>query len=154
MIFCKCKCRYLLAIDPGLATGVCLIDLIDPETPVKVWSVEVTDTEFYDKIAGLIAHESTHVVIEKFTITTETGKLTEAPWSLEHIGIVKYWCYKLDKELNIQTPAEAKDFATNEKLKAVDFWHVGGEGHANDSLRHAMVWIVNRNRKWTRKLLV
>jgi hypothetical protein len=55
--------------------------------------------------------------------------------------------------LDLQLPSQ-KPFADNEKLHAVDFWHVGGAGHANDSLRHAMVWIVERNRKWTRKLLV
>lgn len=153
MIFCKCKCRYLLAIDPGLATGVCLIDLIDPENPVKVWAVEATTNEFYDQIAQLVAHPETHVVIEDFKITVETGKLSDAPWSLNLIGVVQYLCYLNGKVLDFQLPSQ-KPFATNEKLRAVDFWYVGGEGHANDALRHAMIWIVDRNRKWTRKLLV
>jgi hypothetical protein len=153
MTYCKCKCRYLLAIDPGLATGVCLIDLIDPDNPVKLWSAEVTVEEFYDKIEELVAQEETHVVIESFTITVETGKLSDAPWSLELIGVTKFNCYHNAKELDQQLPVQ-KGFATNEKLQSVDFWHVGGEGHANDALRHAMIWIVDRNRKWTRKLLV
>lgn len=153
MKYCKCGCRYLLAIDPGLMTGVCLIDLSDPENPVKVWSKEVTVQEFHDNIEKLISHEETHVVIENFLITVETGKLTDAPWSLELIGVVRYLCYLSGKVLDLQTPAQ-KPFADNDKLRAVDFWHVGEAGHANDALRHAMVWIVDRNRKWTRKLLV
>lgn len=153
MIYCNCKCRYLLAIDPGLATGVCLIDLSDPANPVKVWSVEASTSEFYDQIERLVAHESTHVVIEDFKITVETGKLSDAPWSLNLIGIVQYLCYLNGKVLDFQLPSQ-KPFADNDKLRAVDFWHVGGEGHANDALRHAMVWIVERNRKWTKKLLV
>lgn len=153
MIYCKCKCRYLLAIDPGLATGACLIDLIDPEDPKALWSVEASTSEFYDQIAQLVAHPETHVVIEDFKITVETGKLTEAPWSLNLIGIVQYLCYLNGKVLDFQLPSQ-KPFADNDKLRAVDFWHVGGEGHANDALRHAMIWIVDRNRKWTRKLLV
>lgn len=153
MIFCSCKCRYLLSIDPGLATGVCLIDLSDPENPVKVWSKEVTIAEFHDNIEKLVSHEETHVVIEAFKITVETGKLSDAPWSLELIGVVRYLCYLSGKELDLQLPSQ-KPFADNDKLRAVDFWHVGGEGHANDALRHAMVWIVDRNRKWTKKLLV
>lgn len=153
MIFCKCKCRFLLALDPGLATGVCLIDLIDPENPVKVWSAEVSTTEFYDKIEELVAQKETHVVIEDFKITVETGKLSDAPWSLNLIGIVQYLCYLNGKVLDFQLPSQ-KPFADNDKLRAVDFWHVGGEGHANDALRHAMVWIVDRNRKWTKRLLV
>lgn len=153
MKYCKCECRYLLAIDPGLMTGVCLIDLIDPENPVKVWSKEVTIQEFHDNIESLISHADTHVVIENFLITVETGKLTDAPWSLELIGVVRYLCYLAGKVLDLQTPSQ-KEFANNDKLRAVDFWHVGEAGHANDSLRHAMIWIVDRNRKWTRKLLV
>lgn len=145
--------KYLLSIDPGLMTGVCLIDLSDPENPVKVWSKEVTIEEFHDNIEQLISHEETHVVIEDFKITVETGKLSDAPWSLELIGVVRYLCYLNGKVLDLQLPSQ-KPFADNDKLRAVDFWHVGGEGHANDSLRHAMVWIVDRNRKWTRKLLV
>jgi hypothetical protein len=153
MIFCKCKCRFLLAIDPGLATGVCLIDLLDPENPVKVWSAEVSTTEFYGNIAELVAQKETHVVIEDFKITVETGKLSDAPWSLNLIGVVQYLCYLNGKVLDLQLPSQ-KPFADNDKLRAVDFWHVGGEGHANDALRHAMVWIVDRNRKWTKRLLV
>jgi hypothetical protein len=151
MRFCRCECRFLLAIDPGLATGVSLIDLSDPDNPVKVWSVEVTTEEFYDKIEDLIRQPETHVCIERYKIGEEA---TDSPWSLELIGIVKLMCYRYGKDLDIQLPSAAKEFATNDKLRAVGFWHVGGEGHANDSLRHAMIWIVNRNRKWTRKLLV
>jgi hypothetical protein len=134
-----------------LATGVCLIDLIEPENPVVVWSVEVTTEQFYDKIAHWIAEPETHVVFERFKITDETP---DSPWSLELIGIIKFWCYVYGKKWDQQTPSDAKEFSTNEKLKAVGFWHVGGEGHANDSLRHAMLWYVRRNMRWTRKLLV
>jgi hypothetical protein len=153
MILCKCRCKYLLAIDPGLMTGICLIDLSDPENPVKVWSKEVTVEEFYDSIAGVIEHPETHVVIEDFKITVETGKLGEAPWSLHLIGVVKYLCHLNNKVPDFQLPSE-KPFADNDKLRAVGFWHVGEDGHAVDSLKHAMIWIVKNNRKWTRKLLV
>jgi hypothetical protein len=152
MIFCKCKCRYLLAIDPGLLTGVCLIDLSDPQNPVKVWAAEVTLAEFYDKIEDWVKHEDTHILIENYIISQETVKKGESPWSLNLIGVVKYFCYHAKKELDFQDPDD-RMFADSEKLQAVNFWHVGGEGHANDSLRHAMVWIVNRNHRWAAKLL-
>jgi len=150
MIFCKCKCRYLLSVDPGLATGVALIDLSIPEDPKQLWSVEVSTEEFYDKIADLVSKESTHIVCESFEIVDGSPN---SPWSLNLIGILQYLCYHNGKPLDMQQPSQ-KDFASNEKLRAVDFWHVGENGHANDALRHAMIWIVERNRKWTRKLLV
>ncbi len=153
MIYCKCKCRYLLGIDPGLMTGVCLIDLIDPEDPVMVWAAEVTIAEFHDKIADLVSREDTHVVMEDFKITVETGKLSEQPWSLHLIGVVNYLGYLHGTAVDMQLPSQ-KPFATSEKMQKVGFWHVGEAGHANDSLKHTLVWIVERNRKWTRKLLV
>lgn len=153
MIMCKCKCNFLLSIDPGLATGLCLIDISDPDNPFKVWSKEVSVEEFYDGIAGIMATPTVHVVIENFLITVETGKLPEAPWSLNLIGIVQYLCYLNGKVLDFQLPSD-KPFADNDKLRMMDFWHVGGEGHANDALRHAMIWIVNRNRRLVKNLLV
>ena len=153
MKFCKCGCRYLLAIDPGLMTGVCLIDLKDYDNPIRVWSAEVTVSQFHDKIEELVAAEDTHVVIENFIITEATGKLSEAPWSLELKGAVAFLCYKYGKVMDVQLPVQ-KDFADNDKLRSVGFWHVGEAGHANDALRHAMIWIVEHNRKWTKKLLL
>ena len=152
MKFCKCGCRYLLAIDPGLLTGVCLVDLIDPNNPVKVWAAEVTLEQFHEAIEAWVKADDTHILIEKYLITQETVKKGEAPWSLELIGVVKHYCYFAKKELAIQTPDERK-FATSEILQSVGFWHVGGEGHANDAFRHALVWIVNRNQRLARLLL-
>lgn len=151
MKLCKCQCRFLLCIDPGLATGVCLIDLIDPDNPVVVWSQEVTMEQMYDKLEDLIKAESTHIVFERYKIG-ETA--LDSPWSLEHIGTIKLFCYRYGKKWDQQTPSDAKEFSTSEKLQSVGFWHVGGEGHANDALRHAMLWIVRRHARWTRKLLV
>lgn len=153
MILCKCRCDYLLAIDPGLMTGVCLIDLRNPEDPVMLWSDEVTVSEFHDKIADLVSQEKTHVVMEDFKITVETGKLSEQPWSLHLIGVVNYLGYLHGTAVDMQLPSQ-KPFATSEKMKMVGFWHVGEAGHANDSLKHALIWIVDRNRKWTKKMLV
>lgn len=145
--------KYLLSIDPGLATGVCLIDLQDPDNPTVMWAAEWTIQDFYDKISDVISSDDLAVVIEDFKITVETGKLSDAPWSLNLIGVTQYLCYHTGTPLFFQLPSQ-KPFADNEKLHAVDFWHVGGEGHANDALRHAMIWIVGFNRKWTKKLLV
>ena len=153
MHLCECNCKYLLAVDPGLMTGICMIDISDPQNPVKVWSAEVTVSEFYDRIAEFISHPETHLVYEKFTITDKTGELSEQPDALQLTGVMQYLCYLNGKTWDFQLPSE-KPFADNDKLRAVDFWHVGGAGHANDSLRHAMIWIVNRNRKWTKSCLL
>lgn len=150
MSLCKCNCKYLFAVDPGLATGICLIDIQDHENPFMVWSKEVNTTEFYDDIEDMIANPDVHVVFEGFKITDESP---DSPWSLELIGIIKIFCYRYGKQWDQQWPVQ-KAFADNDKLRSVGFWHVGENGHANDALRHAMIWIVEHNRKWTRKLLL
>jgi hypothetical protein len=38
-----------------------------------------------------------------------------------------------------QSPADAKAMFPNEKLKKIGYWHKGGEGHALDAIRHAVL---------------
>lgn len=146
--------RFLLSIDPGLMTGICIIDITDIENPVKFWAAEWTMDDFYTGIENVLSQPGIiEVVIEDFRITESTGDLSEAPWSLKLIGVTEFLGFKYQKSVVRQQPVE-KAFPTNERLQMVDFWHVGGKGHANDALRHAMVWIVKKNRKWTKKLVL
>lgn len=147
--------RYILGIDPGLATGWGLIDCIDPDTPVVMESLELTVEEFFDKIEETIKTYGSDlvIVVENFLITERTGKLTQQPFSLWLIGVCMYLGYKYDVEIVLQKPAE-KPFATNERLRVVGFWHVGAEGHANDAFRHLMIYLANKNPRWVRKLVV
>lgn len=147
--------RYLLGIDPGKATGVCLIDLTDSVNPKPVWSYEWSVNEFYTMIEPVIATDGVELFIacEDFRITAATAKLTEAPWSLNLIGVVQFLGLKYNRKVSLQLPSE-KPFATNDRLRMVGFWHKGGEGHANDAYRHAMIWLVKNNREWTKNLLL
>lgn len=144
---------YLLGLDPGLMTGACLVDITTLDEPVMVWSEEWTIADFHDKIGHLMEMKNISVVIEDFKITVETAKLTPQPWSLHLIGVTLYLGYINNVKVKIQTPSQ-KPFATNDRLRAVGFWHVGEDGHANDAARHAMIWIVEKNRQWAKKLLV
>lgn len=145
--------HFLLGIDPGKATGVVMIDISDPDNPVALWSAEMTVDQFHAEIDRLMQTKNLNVAIEDFRITAATGKLTEAPWSLKLIGVVEYlgWLYSVP--VTLQMPSQ-KPFATNERLRSVDFWHVGGEGHANDAFRHAMIWVVTKNNKFAKQLMV
>lgn len=144
--------KKLLAIDPGLMTGVCLIDISDMDNPVPVWDGEWTVSEFHDRIGYLMSDEDLEVVIENFFITVETGKLSQQPFSLHLIGVVLYLSHLNGVKVTFQKPSQ-KPFADNDKLRKVGFWSVGAEGHSIDAYRHAMIWIADRNPKWTKKLL-
>lgn len=135
----------ILSIDPGKMTGAALLSF-STETPE--YSMETFEIPMEDIFKWLHANleekyfDIDAVVIEDFKITSGTGKLGSPDWSLRIIGAVEYICQKYSVPVTKQFPSNAKAFSTNEKLRAVDMWHRGGAGHANDSLRHAMLYMV------------
>jgi hypothetical protein len=49
---------------------------------------------------------------------------------------------KNPEEIVFQAPADAKAMFPNEALKFLEYWHRGGEGHALDAIRHALLRLV------------
>jgi hypothetical protein len=147
--------KYLLAIDPGLDTGMVFMDIEDPLEPIIIGDWELQPDEFYARVEEIISTHGSNVrvVIERYIITPETAKKSPQPWSLELIGVTRKECWKYGATLVLQKPSE-KEFATNEKLRHVGFWHVGGEGHANDAFRHALVYLNERYARWGKKLVM
>jgi hypothetical protein len=139
--------KMILSVDPGKASGVCLFKWVDGE-PELVWSGEYQQHEYAEPIRRAMALGQTlnqikfEVVCERFTINAQTVRNSQAPYSLEQIGILKQ--IMLDHGLSpddiiFQSPADAKAMFTNEKLKKIGYWHRGGEGHALDAIRHAVL---------------
>lgn len=134
----------VLAIDPGLATGACLVR---PEGTQLLRSDELDVEQYYAWLEHYLNYYepgTLSIVCERFTINAETGKKSQAPWSLEHIGVLRYLTQKTGHgSFTLQTPGEAKSFVSNKRLKALELWHVGGAGHALDALRHAVLYMAN-----------
>lgn len=147
----------ILAIDPGLASGVALLHVPDEDDPELLGSWELTPEETEDAVVKMIQTYRDHdlrVVVERFTITAETGKKSQAPFSLELIGSIKFICRTNGGPVPVlQTPSDAKNFAPNPRLKALGLWHKGGHGHALDAIRHAVLYAV-KNGYRSQKLLV
>lgn len=147
----------IYAVDPGLASGVALLNVPDGEDPVLLgsWEMEPCQTEdFTQLVTQQYKNHDLRTVLERFTITAETGKKSQQGWSLELIGSIKYIC-RINglPEPTLQTPADAKNFAPNPRLKALGLWHRGGHGHALDAIRHAVLYAV-KNGYRSQKLLV
>lgn len=135
---------YVLAVDPGLATGVALIDSATLQ-PEYIWEGQWKDT--IRKIAESMRDYETDLVVEKFTITTQTAKHSAAPWSLEMIGVVRSmaWQYGIISEpeqLILQSPGDAKAFTDNPKLRRMGWWVKGSKGHGHDAARHAALYLL------------
>jgi hypothetical protein len=139
----------VVAIDPGLVTGICAVDMVlgdDGNRRLVVAASAETDFLRTGRMLQTLLLESdpetTGIVMERFTITAKTAKNSQAPWSLEVIGMCRWIADEQFGgrfgEIVMQGPAEAKRMIPNELLRAAEVWHVGGAGHANDALRHAV----------------
>ena len=141
--------HYVLAVDPGKATGLALFEWEPEREPVLLESHEVDFLEYADAVRKFFEYygdkDGFYVVCERFTINAQTVRNSQAPFSLEKIGVLKQILldYNLPLEaLNLQSPADAKAMFDNTKLKKLEYWHRGGEGHALDAIRHGLLYMV------------
>lgn len=141
----------VLGVDPGKASGIALVSWgpeEDNELEV-VYSLEAQPEEFADEIKiglGYMKNELLYVACESFTINAQTAKNSQAPWSLENIGVLKHLCREAGypvENIAFQAPVNAKNMFPNPALKTLGTWHRGGEGHANDAIRHALLRLVH-----------
>jgi hypothetical protein len=148
--------RYVLAVDPGKATGMALFSREGDSEPVLVWSGEFQQEEYAKPIREVLTtHPDAEVVCERFTINAQTVRNTQAPYSLEQIGILKQCLIDVGRpadDIHFQSPADAKAMFDNPKLKKLEYWHRGGEGHALDSIRHGLLRLVKTGWKPVRLL--
>lgn len=139
--------RLILSVDPGKASGICLFEYEKGYEPKLIWSGEYQQNEYAQPIRNAFVSYVQYgmpidIVCERFTINAQTVRNSQAPYSLEQIGILKQIMldHKIDPDTIIfQSPADAKAMFSNEKLKKLGFWHKGGEGHALDAIRHAVL---------------
>lgn len=143
--------KYILALDPGKITGVALLrrdpGAIDPILEGS-WELEQHEvaTTVREIIWNPVIKNDVDVVCERFVINAQTVRNSQAPYSLEVIGILKQCLFdnhKRAEDIYFQAPANAMAMFTNEKLKKLGYWHRGGAGHALDAIRHALLRAVN-----------
>ena len=141
--------KYVLAVDPGKATGIALFSLEPGAEPFLMLSVEVQQEDYANVLRRILwdptIRHDLDVVCERFTINSQTVKNSQSPFSLEQIGILKQCLLDAGRpvdDIYFQSPADAKAMFDNKKLKKLEYWHRGGEGHALDAIRHALLRLV------------
>lgn len=148
--------RRIIAVDPGKMTGLSSWSIDPGEEPVLNWTAEVDEEMFAQAIRyEFHNYPNLEFVCERFTITTETGKKSQAPFSLELIGVLKQIMRDGGRQvstLKLQSPRDAKSMFPNPALKKLGYWHKGGAGHALDSMRHGLLYMVNTG--WVQKRLL
>jgi hypothetical protein len=151
--------KLVLAVDPGKASGVALFEY-DGGEPRLILSGEYQMREYAKPIRDAITMSRDKdipidIVCERFTINMQTVKNSQAPYSLEQIGILRQ--IMLDNEIDpesiiFQSPSDAKGMFANDKLKKLESWHRGGDGHALDAIRHGLLRFVKTGWKPMRLL--
>lgn len=141
--------RYVLGLDPGLMTGWALLDTQTDEYQCGEWNWATAATGIEELAARYGADLA--IACERFTITIQTAKDTQAPWSLELIGVSRYMAQKYGAEFVLQQVASAKRFSADWRLKNLQ-WYVPGKSHARDAARHLLLYLVTR--KWWKDCLV
>lgn len=140
---------HVMAVDPGLLSGVAIFSYVDGKL-----TLEQSDELPWQELGELaeyhlaIRNKGMAVVCERFTITVQTAKNSQAPWSLECIGMLQWLAYKNHAgDFTLQSVNEAKNMFPNDMLHTLDYWHRGGEGHARDAIRHGLLFAL-KNLGW------
>lgn len=144
-------CVRILSIDPGLMTGVSIIEWVNKDKPEKINTYELDIAGFYEAIEGLVK-EADVVVVENFIVTVASAKKDFKPFSLHLIGLCGYLCYHNKKKMILQNPDD-RNFTPNQVLKDLNLWHVGGAGHANQASRHAFYYMAMSHRPLAKLVL-
>lgn len=129
----------IISVDPGLATGVATFNLASRQ-------FKSFECESPEKFMHWINYEMelsfiSAVVSESYIITPETIKKSRQNYSLELIGVLKYFCWRYHIPFTLQSPTEGKSFGTDEKLKKIE-WYTPVLGHGNDAARHLLTYCV------------
>jgi hypothetical protein len=148
----------IVGVDPGKASGIAVISWESESggEPELLYSLESQPEAFADDIETALLHmnkfEPLYVACESFVINAQTVRNSQAPYSLEQIGVLKHLCRRAGYDpsnIAFQAPVNAKNMFPNPALKKLGLWHKGGEGHALDAIRHGALRLVKAGWKPT-----
>jgi hypothetical protein len=138
----------ILAVDPGGNTG--LARWADGNWEAWFEDAQTAASQVHaELVAGLDA-----LVFESFRISAQTAKKTQTGSleAIELIGIGRYLARQYGTRFVLQSPAEAKIFATDEKLKALGMWTKGVD-HPRDATRHLLLFLAKERLFDVKKLI-
>ena len=129
----------VLAVDPGGVTGLAVYLQGDFK------SYERSDyAEAVDSMTDVLKYYEVGVAVcEGFVIRGNTHKLDSGAFShtTDLIGACRLLCWQNGVTFVRQTPAQAKSFATDDKLRRLEWYNRTEGGHANDAARHLLTYL-------------
>lgn len=135
----KTDSHILLGVDPGGTTGYAMWSGWG-EKNFRAGQIEGRH-EFLAALDTAIGWGYPMVwVVERFVITPSTTKMTPQYDALYIIGAMDYMAEKLGHVMVCQSPADAKKFATDEKLHKLG-WYDASAPHGMDAARHVALYL-------------
>ena len=128
--------QYILALDPGKITGVAFANTQNLfET---FWSDE---SDF--RLACRVIKHWTEALRFDLDVVAEPYKIdkAQAPWSLEVIGVARYFSQEQTGQDLITKYGRSPGFSTDERLKALG-WYRPNKRNANSAARQLLIHLV------------
>ena len=134
----------VLALDPGVTTGFATIDSNDA---VNADQVKCDHRAFYDFLVG---YNPDVIVFERFVYQRRDKVVL---WPVEVIGIIRLFAEQFEIPLHAQTPSQAMNLMTDDKLKKMGLYKPSLV-HGMDAIRHLMYYLVvmKGERQWLENL--
>jgi len=133
----------LVSLDPGTHTGVCHFD-----TETRSWETLTLGPQPHHSTLWNLLRETgvERVIYERFTYQRRDKVVLD---SVEYIGVIKLFCQLNNVQDYCQTPSQAKNLWTDDKLKALHLY-APAYPHENDAVRHMLYHLVvtHGDRSW------
>ncbi len=137
--------QAVLAMDPGSMTGIVTWT---PDGVIRPYSLPPQDVYYVlEEWTETWAQARAWLVVEKFTITANTGKMSNLgiDWPLKLTGVAEYLASRSGILCDTgQMPSSAKRFAPDARLRAAGWMPQlraaeGKHDHARDAARHLLL---------------
>jgi hypothetical protein len=130
---------FILALDPGKTVGWARFEKPNNRDGYK--SGEVSS----DRLWVLLESIKLKAPLKELVLIVEQFTLRRLPKidlsAVEAIGVIKEWCRQNNyTQVRWQTPAQAKHFWTDSRLKKFKVYRPG-KPHAMDAMRHLMYFM-------------
>lgn len=134
-----------IGCDPGLVTGLVSFHVDERNGIANIEHYQIDHIglgNYFESLKTMWRTKrpedwNTIIAMESFIITPGTAKKTQAPWSLESVGMVRYFVETSGFSLRMSAPSAHKKLISDDVLKSAGLYFPG-EGHATDAARVAV----------------
>lgn len=132
----------LLSLDPGGTTGYAVFEYFEDSEPVVKSAGQIPDglDGFIRWYTEQMLDSWDEVVCESFTLRPGVKFPDLSPVYI--IGALEAMEFALNKKPNYQPPT-SKPLCNDDTLKRLEIY-IPGRGHANDALRHGIIYLRNK----------